>query len=458
MAMFIKKLLIKPAQVSWFSFIFLGVIVFGVGMFGTASITNYLQNQLTLHEIKQSQNIASALCSKFNESFKMALQDSESVLSHTLEDYQSFGYRFVILDELEQSIYFDSEQRLEVPILVSDTWIAQVKTKDSESIKRFHSDISAFGLDDANKPALIWFQDINITDSPRWVLGVIKDRTVLSELKQDLHHYLDMVMLIIFILITLLGYIVMRSIGRIYENKLEKQLEERTVELNIAHTNALQSTKFVTIGKTATVLAHEMRNPLASIKLALSGLNNSESLNEREQRRIALVQGEVDRLDKLLSVTLDYAKPVELSTKPVNLDRLLSKVLQQEEPIFQQKSVKLKNIACTECTAIRVDQGQFHQVFLNLVKNALEESPKGGLIETSLMHEKNRIVFEISNEGEPLSDEVLENAFDPFFTTKSKGTGLGLGLVKRVVDAHRGSVSIKNEDGSKIKVTIIVPF
>ncbi|RLJ20496.1 hypothetical protein DJ031_05595 [bacterium endosymbiont of Escarpia laminata] len=265
-------------------------------------------------------------------------------------------------------------------------------------------------------------------------------------------------MLLTYVLITLLGYYAMRRIGRTYERRLESQVRDRTQALEAAHEEVLLKTRLATIGQMASVLTHEMRNPLASIKLALSGLRGSASLEDREHRRVDLVLGEVDRLDGLLSETLDYVRPVRLSAKPVDMNRLLSKVLKQQEPLLGEKGILLKHEGCSECTAMRVDETQIHQVLLNLIKNAIEASPQGGEVGTSLRHEGNELIFEITNGGEPLSEEVMGRAFEPFFTTKPKGTGLGLGLVKRVVEEHGGRVTLASNVGIGTRLTLTFPF
>ncbi len=109
---------------------------------------------------------------------------------------------------------------------------------------------------------------------------------------------------------------------------------------------------------------------------------------------------------------------------------------------------------------MRVDETQIHQVLLNLIKNAIEASPQGGEMGASLRHEGDELVFEITNGGEPLSEEVLGRAFEPFFTTKPKGTGLGLGLglVKRVVEEHGGTVTLASNAGIGTRLTLTFPF
>ena len=273
---------------------------------------------------------------------------------------------------------------------------------------------AAQALAEDHHPTLIWLQEIPSRKSGAWVLGVGRDQKKLTDFMGDLHWHLDAVMLLTYVLITLLGYYAMRSIGRTYERRLESQVRERTQALKAAHQEVLAKTRLATIGQTASVLAHEMRNPLASIKLALSGLPGSQGLDERERRRVDLVLGEVDRLDGMLSETLDYVRPVKLSDTPVDLDQL--------------------------------------------IKNAVEASPSGGLISISLAREANCLVLEITNEGEVLSPDTLQRIFEPFYTTKPKGTGLGLGLVKRVVEEHGGAVELTSDTATGTRVVLHLPL
>lgn len=99
-----------------------------------------------------------------------------------------------------------------------------------------------------------------------------------------------------------------------------------------------------------------------------------------------------------------------------------------------------------------------HQVLLNLVKNAVEASPQGGKVGVSLQRKGSELVLEMNNDGEPISAEILQRAFEPFFTTKPKGTGLGLGLVKRVVEEHGGTVALSSNPELGTRVTLRLPF
>lgn len=448
----------KPSTVSWLSFVLMGLIVVGVGLSGTAHVVNYLQERLMAHGIEHNRDIASALLPKLNASFQSDSEDVTSILSHAIEEYKAFGFRIFVMDRNSQSIIVDSEMPLDSPLSIKQSWLAHATNLDGSKAVLPQENGAIRALDNDQHPMLIWLQELKMLQSDSWVLGIAKDQKTLTDLLGDLHWHLDTVMLLTYVLITLLGYYAMRSIGRAYERHLESQVRERTQALEAAYEEVLLKTRLATIGQTASVLTHEMRNPLASIKLALSGLKGSDALRDREHRRVDLVLGEVDRLDGLLSETLDYVRPVKLSAKPVGMDCLLSKVLKQQEPLMAEKGIRLTHEGCTDCTAMRVDQVQIHQVLLNLIKNAIEASPQGDEIATSLRRIGDKLVFEITNGGEPLSEELQQKVFEHFFTTKPKGTGLGLGLVKRVMEEHGGTVTLVSNIEIGTRLTLTFPM
>ena len=453
-----RNLAWKPSTVSWLSFVFMGLIVAGIGLSGTAHVVNYLQVRLMAHGIEHNQEIASALLPKLEASFRSESRGAAAILLQAIKDYKVFGFRILVLDRNDQTIIMDSEMLPSSPLPIKQSWLAHATRLDGSEIVLSQDEGAIRALGDDQHPMLIWLQEMKMPESDRWVLGIAKDQKTLTDFMGDLHWHLDAVMLLTYVLITLLGYYAMRTIGRTYERRLESLVHARTQALELAHEEVLLKTRLATIGQTASLLTHEMRNPLASIKLALSGLRGSTTLEDRERRRVDLVLGEVDRLDGLLSETLDYVRPVNLSAKPVDMDRLLSKVLKQQEPLMEERGIRLEYESCTDSTAIRVDKAQIHQVLLNLIKNAIEASPQGGEIGISLRCEGDGLVVEITNGGEPLSEEVLQRAFEPFFTTKPKGTGLGLGLVKRVVEEHGGTVTLISNVGTGTRLTLNFPL
>ncbi|MCW9023110.1 MAG: ATP-binding protein [Gammaproteobacteria bacterium] len=422
----------------------MGLIVAGIGLSGTSHVVNYLKEQQTVHDIEHNREIASALLSELRTVLDNKEHDVSQAMSKIIDGYSIFGFRILVIDNVNQTIVVDSGSKISTPVAIKDSWLNKMTNLAGEHVGLIQENGVVRAQGKNHHPMLLLLQDVGNSGDNRWILGIAKDQKALNEFLVDLHWHLDAVLLLTYVLITLFGYYTMRSIGRNYEKRLETQVKERTKQLENAHEDLLHKTRLATIGQTATVLTHEMRNPLASIKLALSGIKDSESLQKRESRRVDLVLGEVDRLDALLSETLDYVKPVKLSAQPVELDLLLTRVLEQQSPLLQDKNIHVKRQFCNDGSALRIDEAQVHQVFLNMIKNAIEASPQGGDISISLQRRNNKLVLTMSNSGEILSKETLHRAFDPFYTTKPKGTGLGLGLVKRVVEEHGGSVVLES--------------
>ncbi|MEA3274100.1 MAG: ATP-binding protein [Pseudomonadota bacterium] len=458
MTSLLRNLEWKPSTVSWLSFVLMGLIVAGVGLSGTGHVVDYLEERLTAHGIEHSQEVASALVPRLRPSFEAGGGNLTNALSRAIEDYNAFGYRIFVVDRQRRTVVADSDMTLSSELPTEQSWLAHAVRLGGSREPFSMQTGAAQAMGEDRHPMLIWLQAMPVTETDRWLLGVGRDQKTLTDFMGDLHWHLDAVMLSTYVLITLLGYYAMRSIGRAYERRLESQVLARTRELEAAHEEMLHKARLATIGQTASVLTHEMRNPLASIKLALSGLKGSGNLENRERRRVDLVLGEVDRLDALLSETLDYVRPVKLSANPVVMDALLSQVLKQQEPIMREKGIRLERKVCDDGTATRLDEAQMHQVLLNLLKNAIEASPPGGVIGISLGREGEDLVLEMTNGGDALSPESLRRAFDPFFSTKPKGTGLGLGLVKRVVEEHGGTVELNSDAKTGNRLTLRLPF
>ncbi len=438
----------------------MGLVVAGIGLTGTSYVVSYLRDRLTVHGIEHDRAIVASLQSLLDSELR-AEERTPTVLQRFAEKYGAFGYRIFILDVFRKELVADSGEKGGLPKPVASSWLGSlVPLERSGDTRPLQDGGAATATDAMGRPLLLWIALGKSSPAPEGAstIGVASDPTTLASFLGDLHWHLDGIMVLTYLLIGILGLFSVRGTGRAYERRLESQVRERTRALESAHAQILRRERLATIGQTASVLAHEMRNPLASIKLALSGVKGSDCLAERERRRVELVVGEVDRLDSLLSQTLDYARPIQLSSDPVVLDDLLTQVLHREEPLLSRREVCVRREYCRDCTAIRLDEDKMHQALLNLLKNALEATPPGGEIGMRLYRDGAEAVLEIANGGEPLSEETLARAFDPFFTTKPKGSGLGLGLVKRVVEEHGGTVALTSNRLSGTHVSVRLPM
>jgi signal transduction histidine kinase len=291
-----------------------------------------------------------------------------------------------------------------------------------------------------------------------WTLVVQSDMARVAELLTRFERHLALFHLFLTnAVIAILGFGVLRRVGRLYERSLEAQVRRRTAELEATHAQMLQKTRLAMIGQTASTLAHELRNPLAAIKMGLSGLYTAASLAERERRRLDIALREVDRLDNLLSQTLAYTRPVQLSAEPLPLDRVIDRVVTLVEPLLHTGRIRLARTPCPACPAVRLDPAQMQQALLNLVKNAIEAGAPDGHIDLQVVPHGTGLRLTLRNGGPAIAAADLERVFEPFFTTKPKGTGLGLTLVKRVVEEHGGSITIHTPPSSGTLVTVDLP-
>ena len=449
----------KPLTVSLISFVAMLVIVTIIGLTGGNHIIQYLQVQLMNHGLGHNEEVLDGVAPMLLKGLQdgrprdRILADFRSFVEHA----RPFGIRLFLIDRRDDQVMADSEAPERVPFPVDELLGTPARKPDGTPIADLgHWQGPAWRVTPSGSIELISLRNID-SDGVQWMLGVSSDLSELLSFMDALHLHLDTVLLITYGLIGLLGFGVLRWVGRRYESSLEEQVIQRTDELEAVHRKLLEQARLATIGQTASVLAHEMRNPLASMKLALSGIRRSANLEDRERQRLELVLGEVDRLESLLSETLEYVRPVRRDEEPMSLDPLLDRVLELEQPMLAEQGVEVRRKRCDSCPALRLDSRKMQQALLNLVRNAREATPSGGRVEIELREKQGGLQLWIHNQGKPLPPDVAAHAFDFFFTTKARGTGLGLGLVKRVVEEHGGSVELRNE-GEGVTVEVRLPI
>jgi signal transduction histidine kinase len=211
----------------------------------------------------------------------------------------------------------------------------------------------------------------------------------------------------------------------------------------------------------AAGVAHEVRNPLNSVQINLSILEQelSELLPDRPAHVFAVlakIAGEIKRLDDFVSEFTRFARPPRLRVERLPVRPLLADLAAFITPEFAKKSVVLDLDLGGPETAW-VDGFRLKQAVLNLLLNALQATPAGGHVVVSASGDERRLAVAVSDDGEGMSPETREKAFTPFFTTREGGTGLGLPLVRRIVEEHGGSVEIASTPGRGTTVTTVFP-
>lgn len=235
---------------------------------------------------------------------------------------------------------------------------------------------------------------------------------------------------------------------------LEKTVEKRTSELKKAQKKLVLSERLAAIGEFASSVAHELRNPLSSIKLGVDKIAEIETIEGNNKRRLILIQKEVKRLSEMLSGILAFAAPSAIDMSSIKLKEFMEDIVSFTKDMEERENRHIKLSGISSKVEIKADVDKLKQTLINVLKNAFEASPPTSLVDIQVRDEKNKILIQITNEGEPIPKEVQSRLFEPFFTTKSKGTGLGLATTKRLMQEMGGDITLENKDKNHI-ITIL---
>lgn len=222
-----------------------------------------------------------------------------------------------------------------------------------------------------------------------------------------------------------------------------------------------EAERLADIAQIATSLSHEIRNPLSAIKMNLQILQRHPGLAGNDRRRVDISVHEMHRLEGVLQEVLDFAKPVMLQKTHTSLNPILMQTVELLELKFAEKRLEIL-LDFNELPEIFMDGRKIEQVALNLLLNAAEAAPYGTTIRISSSrweheHKPPEVIFAVEDEGEAVPQALRETIFSPFYTTKSRGSGLGLSVVRRLVEAHGGCVSVKPRVPSGTVFTVALP-
>jgi signal transduction histidine kinase len=282
---------------------------------------------------------------------------------------------------------------------------------------------------------------------------------------------------------TLLGYLIVRTItlpveelvgvtGRIAENDFSQRAVVRSNDEigMLAHSfnrmmdqlqsyekRLVESEKMATAGRMAAGLAHEIRNPLTSIKMFVQVLHGRLHGQQDNQKMAASLLQEIERLERIIEQIVERARPGELNRRPGNINEQLAELLALAAPSLQAGNIRLDSRLSPALPELHYDPEKMKQVFWNLLINSREAMPKGGRIEISSAPVENGVEITFADTGMGIQDGNIDICFTSFYSTKPEGLGLGLSTSRKIVEKHGGGLFLANRAEGGAIATIHLP-
>ena len=256
----------------------------------------------------------------------------------------------------------------------------------------------------------------------------------------------------------LFGCFLIVTAAKIQKSHITEQALEQAKEENEKLLKSLQrSDRLITLGRTAAALAHEIRNPLSSIR-GFTQLFKKNSTDSKMRENADIVIKEVDRLNSVITGMLNFSQPIEPQFEKSNPYDFVKHSVVLIEKDAVARNIKINYNIPENLPLALVDKNLITQAFLNLFINAMDAMPNGGelLVDAELTSE-NSVVIKVKDSGKGISEESFKEIFQPYFTTKATGTGLGLATVDNIIAEHSGSIRVESEQGKSTTFFIELP-
>ena len=245
---------------------------------------------------------------------------------------------------------------------------------------------------------------------------------------------------------------------RMLNDQLETKVKDRTEELSAMHQQLWHAAKLATVGELTASIAHELNNPLQTVSLHVESLSMRFPGDPAALKALSVVEKELDRMANLVKNLLLLSRREEQRISSVNVAEEVEKTVELLYYHLRKCGIEVKKDFPPDIPTISADPEQLRQVFLNLFINASDAMPSGGIL-TLRARDGPSLVLEIVDTGTGIAAADLPRVMETFFTTKppGKGTGLGLPICRRIVEAHGGTISIESEPGKGTTVRIVLP-
>ena len=284
------------------------------------------------------------------------------------------------------------------------------------------------------------------------VLGVVE---IVQDLSEDYKTIFRIQILVIITCTVLMGalFVVLVFVVKRGESIIQKRAMERLrLKERLARAEKLSS-----LGEMAAGISHEIRNPLGIIRSSAELLKKKVAKVDPTNTIPDIIIEESSRLNGIITNFINYAKPRSPNFAPCQVEEIIEKNITFLEPQINEQGYVIEKNYQNSLPKIMADSTMLYQSFLNILINAMQSMPDGGRVFVDISSNDHLLTVHFDDEGKGIPPENLDKIWDPFFTTKDMGTGLGLGIVKNIIESHGGSVQIVNRAVRGARVTIELP-
>jgi len=243
-----------------------------------------------------------------------------------------------------------------------------------------------------------------------------------------------------------------------YAEELETRVAERTAELVETHKRLVAQERIAALGRAAAQVAHEVKNPLSGMLLyALHLKSTATTFSENEAYLVDKIVNTINHLNSRVEQILGFARPVSLAMSDGDLNQIVTDVLELLRPQLTENKVEVSLSPAQQGSHGMLDEASMRGALMNIMLNAIEAMPKGGVLNIKVDQTDEMIRLEIADTGPGIDEEQVKKIFEPFYTTKAHGLGLGMPYAKKIIDQHGGTISLSSRLGEGTTIRIEIP-
>ena len=243
-----------------------------------------------------------------------------------------------------------------------------------------------------------------------------------------------------------------------YSEELEMRVDERTAELIETHKQLVTQERIAALGRAAAQVAHEVKNPLAGLLLYSMHLKSkAANFSESEAYLVDKIVETINHLNSRVEQILGFARPVNLTLQPGNFNQIINDILELLRPQLTANKAEVRLSLGQQAAYSMMDEASMRGALMNLILNAIEAMPGGGTLSITVEQIDETLRIEIADTGPGIGEEEAKKIFEPFYTTKEQGLGLGMPYARKIIDQHRGTISLSSKPGEGTRISIALP-